>query len=94
MGNLGTAYRNLGQVERAIEHYAAALSISREIGDRRAEGNHSWNLGLLYEESDPARAVALMSVCVAYEREIGHPDAEGDAERVAQIQAGLEQGER
>jgi hypothetical protein len=31
-----------------------------------------------------------MSVLVAYEREIGHPDAEADAERVAQIQARLE----
>jgi hypothetical protein len=26
---------------------------------------------------------------VAYEREIGHPDAEADAERVAQIQVRL-----
>ncbi len=32
-----------------------------------------WELGLLYEEADPARAVGLMSVCVAYERQIGHP---------------------
>jgi hypothetical protein len=28
-----------------------------------------------------------MSVCVAYERETGHPDAEKDAERVARIRA-------
>ena len=31
-----------------------------------------------------------MSVCVAYEREIGHPDAEADAQGVAEIQARLE----
>jgi hypothetical protein len=30
-----------------------------------------------------------MSVRVEYEREIGHPDAEADAERVAKIQARL-----
>jgi hypothetical protein len=30
-----------------------------------------------------------MSVRVAYEREIGHPDAEAHAERVARIQASL-----
>jgi hypothetical protein len=39
----------------------------------------------VYEEFDPAKAVALMSVCVAYEREIGHANAQADAERVEQI---------
>ena len=28
LGNLGIAYRNLGQVERAIELYEAALALS------------------------------------------------------------------
>jgi hypothetical protein len=42
-----------------------------------------------YEETDPARAVDLMSVRVAYEREIGHPDADADAECVARIRARL-----
>jgi tetratricopeptide (TPR) repeat protein len=91
-GNLGLAYSDLGQMERAIEHYQQALAISREIGDRRGEAFTCWNLGLLYEESEPARAVELMSICVAYEREIGHPHAEADAERVAQIAARIEDG--
>ncbi|MCB9101441.1 MAG: tetratricopeptide repeat protein [Anaerolineales bacterium] len=86
-GNLGLAYSDLGQVERAIDFHTQALAITREIGDRRGEAFQSWNLGLLYEESDPAQAVALMSVCVDYEREIGHPDAEADAERVERIKA-------
>jgi hypothetical protein len=30
-----------------------------------------------------------MSVCLTYEREIGHADAEADAHRVAEIQARL-----
>jgi hypothetical protein len=72
-------------VERAIEHYDQALAIAREIGDGQSAARRSWNIGLLYEESDPARAVEFMSVLVAYEREIGAPDAEADAERVAQI---------
>jgi hypothetical protein len=79
-------------MERAIEHYQQALAISREIGDRRGEAFTCWNLGLLYEESEPARAVELMSICVAYEREIGHPHAEADAERVAEIAARIEDG--
>ena len=83
------ATRSHAGVDRYLEIYEEALAISREIGDRRGEANHSWNLGLEYEESDPARAIALMEVCVAYERELGHPDAEADAHRVDQIRARL-----
>jgi len=89
LGNLGNAYADLGEVREAIEYYEAALGIAREIGDRRGEGNHCWNLGLLYEGSDPARAVELMERRVAYEREIGHPDAGAHARRVAEIRARL-----
>jgi hypothetical protein len=65
--------------------------INREIGHRQGEAFCCWNLGLLYEDSDPAQSVELMSICVAYEREIGHPDAEQHAQRIAQIQARLRQ---
>ncbi len=87
MGNLGLAYRALGEVGRAIESYEQALQIGREIGDRRGEALTSWNLGLLYEDADPARAVELMQTLVDYEREIGHPEAESDAARVEEIRA-------
>jgi len=73
----------LGQVDNAIGYYEQALIIAKEIGDRRREGIWSWNLGLVYEQSDPAKAADLMEVRVRYEREVGHPDAEGDAARVA-----------
>jgi tetratricopeptide (TPR) repeat protein len=62
LGSLGNAYRALGLTEQAIEYYQQALAIAREIGERRGEARRSWNLGLLYEETDPARAVELMSV--------------------------------
>jgi hypothetical protein len=75
----------LETIEEAIAHYEQTLLIARESGDRRGEAFHSWNLGLEYQVTDPARAVELLSVCVAYEREIGHPDAQADAERVEQI---------
>ncbi len=76
-------------MEKAIDFYEQALAISQEIGDRQNEGIHAWNLGLIYEDSDPAQAVALMSILVDFEREIGHPDAEADAARVAKIAAKL-----
>jgi tetratricopeptide (TPR) repeat protein len=89
LGILGLAYAALGEARRAIEYYDQALVIAHEIGDRQSEARHSWNLGLLYEEADPARAVELMSVRVVFEREIGHSDAEAHVQRVAQIRARL-----
>ena len=38
LGNLGGAYRALGEPRRAIELYEQDLEIAREIGDRRGEG--------------------------------------------------------
>ena len=35
-------------MEEAIDYYEQALVISREIGDRRGEGNRLGNLGLAY----------------------------------------------
>ena len=40
LGNLGSAYKNLGEPRRAIQSYEQALQIAQEIGDRRGEGNH------------------------------------------------------
>ena len=70
-----------------ISYYEQALEIARDIDDLRGDATDSWNLGLLLEDSDPARAADLMLVCVDYEREIGHPDAEKHAEDLRQVQA-------
>lgn len=48
-GDLGNAYRDLGQVEKAIEYYRKALAIAQEIGDRRGEGLWLNNLGLAFQ---------------------------------------------
>ena len=48
LGNLGSAYLNLGQYPKAIEYYEGALLISHEIGDRRGEGSRLGNLGSAY----------------------------------------------
>ena len=93
LGNLGLAYADLGDARRAIEFYEQRIMIAREIGDRRGEALASWNLGLRLEAAgDLSRAVALMQFCVDYERDIGHPDAEADAARLARVQQQLESG--
>ncbi len=42
LGNLGDAWRNLGESRRAIEYHEERLTIAREIGDRRGEG-YRWS---------------------------------------------------
>ncbi len=88
LGNLGVAYKNLGEPRRAIEFYEQHLAIAHEIGDRQGEAIASWNLGTEIEKTgNLTRADELMQVVVDYEREIGHPDAEKDAARVAALRA-------
>ena len=83
----GQLHSMLGEMEKAREAYQQALDIARELGHRRDEAFLAWQLGLLYTETDPARAAELMEICVAYERDIGHPQAEADAEHVARLKA-------
>ena len=90
LGNLGIAYAALGETRKAIEFFEQHLAIARGTGDRGGEARASWNLGLALEkEGDLARAVAAMEICVAYERELGHPDAEKDAAEVEALRARL-----
>ncbi len=72
LGNLGTAYAALGQVERAIEHHTQALAISREIGDRRNEGAWLGNLGTAYAAlGQVERAIEHHTQALDISREIG-----------------------
>ena len=50
LGNLGGAYLQIGQYERAIDCCYQALAISREIGDKQKEGNWLANLGDAYNK--------------------------------------------
>jgi tetratricopeptide (TPR) repeat protein len=52
LGNLGLAYKAVGQVDQAIEYYEQALASAREVGDQRSEGNWLGNLGLAYRDLD------------------------------------------
>ena len=50
LGNLGSAFYRLGQVEKAIQYYEKALAIDKEIGNRREEGADLGNLGNAYRD--------------------------------------------
>ena len=78
LGNLGIAYRNLGQVEKAIDYHQQALAISQEIGDRRAEGNSLGNLGIAYRNlGQVEKAIDYHQQALAISQEIGDRRGEG-----------------
>ncbi len=94
LGGLGNANAELGEMSRAIEYFEQAHAIARKIGDGRTEALSSWYLGLAYgSQGDLHHAVELMSVCVTYEQQFGHPDAAEHAGYVASLRAPLAAGQ-
>ena len=80
LGNLGIAYTDLGQVEKAIGFYEQRLAIAREIGDRRGEGNALGNLGIAYAAlGQVEQAIGFYEQHLAIAREIGDRRGEGAA---------------
>jgi tetratricopeptide (TPR) repeat protein len=80
LDNLGSAYKNLGEVHKAIEYSEQALAISREIGDRRGKGTTLSNLGLAYADLGEARkAIEYYEQHLEIAREIGDRRSEGNA---------------
>ncbi len=72
LGNLGLAYAQLGEPQRAIECHEQRLAIARETGDRRGEGAALGNLGNIYAEfGEPQRAIEHYEQHLAIAREIG-----------------------
>jgi tetratricopeptide (TPR) repeat protein len=80
LGNLGRAYQDLGEHQRAIELHEQHLDIARELGDRRGEGQALGNLGIEYAGlREFRRAVDLFEQCLPIMREIGDRRGEGMA---------------
>lgn len=78
VGNLGLAYADLGETERAIEFYEQQLEIARELGDRQSEGADLANLGLAYStRGEIERALQFFDQALIIFREFGDRRAEG-----------------
>ncbi|MEO1286645.1 MAG: tetratricopeptide repeat protein [Chloroflexota bacterium] len=74
LGNLGIAYRNLGQYQQAINYYQQALLIAEDIGDIRGQGNRFNNLGVVYESlEDYERAIEYHQQALAIFEQLGVP---------------------
>jgi len=79
-GNLGSAWYSLGQMDKAIEYYQLALTISRETGDRRGEGSILGNLGNAYSDLGQVdKAIEYHEQALTIHKEIGNRRGEGSA---------------
>jgi tetratricopeptide (TPR) repeat protein len=77
LGNLGGAYYNLGQFERAIDYYNQALTIHREIGNRQGEATQLGNLGIAYRNlSQLEKASQCLKLAIYILKEINSSKAE------------------
>lgn len=84
LGNLGSAYKMLGNYRRAIEFHEQDLAIVREIGDRRGEARSLGNLGIAYDSlGDYRRAIEFHEQNKAIAREIG--DRQGEARSLGNL---------
>jgi len=80
LGNLGLAYKNLGDARKAIEFYEQALLIDRDTGNRRGEGATLGNLGNAYADlGDARKAIEFYEQALVIDREIGDRRGEGAA---------------
>jgi tetratricopeptide (TPR) repeat protein len=78
LGNLGIAYRNLGENQRAIEFHEQSLTFARELGNRRDEGGVLGNLGIAYAElGETQQAIQFFEQALAIARELGDRRFEG-----------------
>ena len=79
LGNLGIAYKNLGEIRRAIQFYEQQLAIVREIGNGRGEGAALGNLGNAYADlGETHRAIQFYEQALLILREIGDRRGEGN----------------
>ncbi len=80
LGNLGIAYKSLGEPHKAIEFYEQQLTVAREIGDRRGEGNALGNLGNAYTLlGETRKAIEFYEQALVIDCEIGDRRGEGNA---------------
>ena len=77
-GNLGTAYRETGQIRPAIACYKQALEWARQAEDQGDEGAWLGNLGNCYADlGETRRAIEYHEQALDIQRQIGDQNGEG-----------------
>ena len=79
-GNLGNAFFCLDQYSKAVEFHTKQLNISRELGDRAAEGTAYSNLGSAFSSlGQYSKAVEFDTKKLNISRDLGDRAGEGTA---------------
>ncbi|XP_067046750.1 tetratricopeptide repeat protein 28-like [Acropora muricata] len=79
-GNLGIAYKSLGDYQKAIKYHEKRLKIAKEIGDRAGEGRAYGNLGNAYKSlAHYQKAIEYHEKYLKIAEEIGDRAGEGRA---------------
>jgi len=77
LGEIGTVHQMLSEPHQAIEYHEKALSIAREIGDRRGEGITLWNMSLALDQlGQRAQAIECARAAINILEDIEDPNAE------------------
>ena len=78
LGNLGLAYADMGEPQRAIAYHQQALSLSGRLRDRQAEGAQWTRLGDTYQKLDePEQAIKCHQSALDIHQGMGDRRAEG-----------------
>ncbi len=79
LSSLGILYYQIGSYKKAIEYHEKALEISRNIGDRKGEGNGLGNLGNAYRNlGEVKKAIKYYKQALVISKEIGNRQGEGN----------------
>jgi tetratricopeptide (TPR) repeat protein len=72
LGNLGIAYHQLGEYQRALSYHQQALAIDKTLGDRLQEARTLGNIGNVYNLlGDHRRALTHYEQCLQISSELG-----------------------
>ena len=76
---LGTAYRETGKLDKALEHYGLSANFRLEAGDKRGQATTFSNMGQVYVNMGKTdEALAAIQKALSIAREMGDPEAESN----------------
>ncbi|PFX21003.1 Tetratricopeptide repeat protein 28 [Stylophora pistillata] len=79
-GNLGNAYRRLGDYHETIKDHECDLQISKEVGNKAGEGQAYGNLGNAYHRlGEVHKAIEYLELDLQIAKEVGDKAGEGRA---------------
>lgn len=77
LGNLGSAYKDLGKFQKAIKYNDQALTIAEEINDRQSKGRWLSNFGIVYQNlGQYQKAIKYHEQALTIAKEFNNPKNE------------------